>query len=141
MRQLERLLTDCAIRHTSISIRGNHDPRQRRTKLIIFTDVREGYETSGNYSKCFKICMLTAFLVHVSASWMRSFYFTVLIHIRWVQRISVYKIRLVGRIDTLSTKEVNADPLKFWIPEERRCVFNFNLESGKQDVGRRNSYL
>lgn len=135
MRPWERLLTDCTIRYTSISIRGNHDPRQRRTKLIIFTDVREGYETSGNYSKCFKICMLTAFLVHVSASWMRSFYLTVPIRIRWVQRISVYKIWLAGRIDMLSTKEVNAAPLKFWIPWERRCVFYFNPESGKQDVG------
>lgn len=72
-----------------------------------------------------------AFLVHVSASWMRSFYLTVLIHIRWVQRISVYKIWLAGRIDMLSTKEVNAEPLKFWVPQERRCVFNFNPESGQ----------
>lgn len=108
MRHLARFLTDCAIRNTSISIRGNHDTWQRRTKLIIFTDVREGYRTSGNYSKGFKKCMFTAaFFVRVSAFWVRSFSFSFLVHIRWVKNASINKSLLAGNIDVLKISMVN----------------------------------
>lgn len=132
MRHLARFLTDCAIRNTSISIRGNHDTRQHRTKLIILTDVREGYRTSGIYSKYFKTCMYTAaFLVCVSGFWIRGFYFSFLTYTIWVQSIIIYK-SLVGRENWyVKDWKTQCQTPKFWILQELRFAFNFNLEPGQ----------